>query len=423
MRNLIIVILTFAIMYCWADETIHLTAPEFMQSPYDQYSYNYLNVSTAGMGDCSVAKTGTTAAAIKNPACLNARYLTFYTELSFKYQSDEMAEYIETTDIGRGDGGDSEGQIKPGNQTYHQTMPIGIVGFAVPYSEKINFAFVFSIPQSIEYNAHMLKIAQQSEVRRTTFPSFSNLELSTGLSYEFSDQFAIGLNVLNNFYNIDQYRLEGTLEEIELSEHVLRFQPGVLLNFEKLSLGFTLKTPAKKNFEICDYDIYYQHIEDTTPELASTDLVYETKIPLTANFGVHYEGSTFSLSSEIEFENTSYQSKYYDDRFKFKIGANKDISFYSLKAGAIFVNKIFDGVYDIPYTIDGNDEAFVTRYYDIRVNNDDQLWLTAGTTIHLKVSDVYIAFMSDVMSEMRPTQVKLGMELRVKEFLDVLAGE
>lgn len=406
MKKVMIVLILLSLIVSFVSaKTIKMVAPEFMQSNFDAYSYNYINAKTTGMGNTGVATFGGIQYSLKNPASFKTENLSLYVEALFKVEADELAEYEEFEQDYNSRDDEFEYIVERGNQNYVSKIPFGIIGFGKKMAKNLNVGLSFSQANSITYDNFSRKTAgDNTQVIRE--PTYYNWQTALTTSYQIAD-FSLGLNIINNTYQFNEYRLEGSYEVKNFTENLIRFKPGIIYGKNNWSVGFSYLLPAEKQIDCTSDTIMFSYDSTSVKE----GLSFDTKLPSKLTTGFTYRYREYLFQTDLEYDFTSQQSSHFDDRIKYGIGLQKDMGAYRLRGGFLYSSGIFSGAFDNPYVYNSDAQQYYDKYI-IEVDKEKDFWLTAGAGWKTKYVDIDVSLMKDVIGNLKGFQATTGFTIK-----------
>lgn len=366
-------------------DTLSLSAPEYLNSFYDHYTRNYMSAWLAGKGNTGVASLGDGTFAIYNPASLDAQNTDIYFEAVSKMPIDEYITYY-----------DKDRRLIYTTENFESPKLLGTVGASFRLTDKSNLAFTYHLAQSLEYNAFMRDLATDEEIRR--YPTFLNHEFTSSYCYRFDNGLRLGMNLVMNYYYMDEYKLEGTYRNIEVTKTIFRLQPGIQYRTSRIAFGASYLFGAKTDFdcEAIDYK--------------------DTKIPSIMRAGVELKLNDVTTADlDFEYEKCSDMNSAFDDRLVIKGGIEKRFVNYMIRGGFISFPSVYSGYYYIPVANDNIspiDMDQIPRYG--HVDKIKQTYLTGGLTFFVgKYSKLNFGLVTGAFSDISNVELISGLSLNV----------
>jgi hypothetical protein len=389
-----------------ADDAFEYVAPDFFHAFYDVYSRNYINSYNMGYGGTGVGRVNSTYNMFLNPATLKAADFTFYGEV---FQKSSTQEYNEIN-----------------SKNYYNNGFTGMLAISKSFVEKLNIALSFSTPNSLKYEFIRIKeIEDGVPVKRD--PSINYYQTSLVSSYQVGN-FQLGLSANVFTYVFEDYRYiiprlgdksrneddYGEFDRIDFSENTFRPQVGAVYNLGKgRSIGASFMPKVEQEFVV--------QSEDKDIPLEE----YNTTIPAVFQVGVAAAKDDKIFQFDIEYEMTSQQSDMFDDRYRVKLGIEKDYGKNQIRFGISHSTSIFEGDYNMP-----DHSELVTERAEPGAGTggtaDDIDWLTNGTIMNQKQTivsfgstsrqrfgNVHFAVNRD-FSNAGTVQISLGFETNFK---------
>jgi len=380
MKFIILMIVASVAGFCIATP-LEYVAPEFMQSYYDAYSFNYLNAAASGRGNTSVGVVGEIQDAVANPASFQPNRSHSYLELIFKPPVAEMNE-LEFTE-----------------NNYHQYTPVGIVGIGLTPIKGNNLGLLYAIPRSLKY--HQYTRDTKSGKTITRYPALLEHQITLTYSRILFAKLTAGVNLSTHIYRNSNYRKYYNWDKLHTTNAALRIQPGLLWKSDLWSIGFSYKSKMTQSFDM------------------SLGEKYEVTIPDEYASGISLKLFRFTLFSDIEFIRCSSQSEKFDDKIRWKAGFEKQRGNVIWRLGYLDNPVVFEGQYAIPMSNNPSPDSNPLLDYG-KIGNTDQSFITAGFSWILGIADIHVALMKDFKGNSNMTQVYSGLSLDLGTFGGVL---
>jgi hypothetical protein len=369
-------------------------APDFLASFYDHYTVNLLNARSLGMGGTAVSMQGGIEYALVNPAAFRAGMFQLYLEGNVKASVKEMNSYA----LYEEDNNEAE------SQNLESGMPSGMFGFGFAPTPYLSLGTSFSLPQTVRYS--MLTRELKTGAFLDRFPTMNNYQTTFTVTGHY-EPVSIGLNVIYNYYTFRELRIIAQhFDRIIFEKGLLRFQPGIYYSNDHIAIGASYKFAAEEEIKMGNSEPYYH--------------IYDTHFPAVFETGISYNfRDDMIIALALEFEQTSKQYELFDDRLKMKIGFEKELENYNIRAGIISVPGIYTGGFGVPEDsiTEGEFEFYPLPYDHGIVAKTDQLLVTGGLTYFLPDVDVNLAFAKDVLQNMDLFQFVISMDIRLGEVI------
>ncbi len=365
-------------------------APDFLASFYDNYSNNYLNTRLLGMGSTAVAIRGGIENAIFNPAAMNSKSLQVYLEGGFKGNTTEISRFASYDNT----------YIHSQSQYYETPIPALLAGFSFSPYRNISLGYSFATPQTIKYNVFGRALKTGAFLDR--YPTMLNYQ-NTFSAAGHINNLSIGLNLIHNYYTFRDYRIEYSFDRVNFEESTIRYQPGIFYEHKYFTLGASYKTSVTQTIKVAN-----------SPQLVYAK--YETTFPPVLELGSSFNiGDDTIIAAAFEYEETSKQSKLFDDRIRTKIGIEKTLATFSIRGGLISVPDIYNGSMSLleDKSNPQADEFYKNEYDYFMIEKSNQLSLTGGLTFFTPKADFSIAFLKDLLNNADIFQLTVGVNIKL----------
>jgi len=368
-------------------DTLHFTAPQFLNSFYDHYTVNYLNAIAAGRGHTGAGLDGNIENSLQNPAAFSTDHSQFYFEIFLKPPIKEMTEGLE--------------------QNYQSVVPLGMLAYGYHPKKNLNVGFSYSTPQTIEY--YLLSIQLQTDDYYYLYPSYNLHRLTATCNYDWHN-LRVGLNLFNEIYHFKDITTWGTniFDRVDKTDYALRFEPGIYYKYDRFSAGAGYLAKTRHDFKF-----QYQ--------------TFKTTLPSQLNAGIGYTSETARLAADMDLVRCSEMSDQFKDRYIIKAGFEKDHHKYTFRGGFMSVPSVWHGVYELP-TYNANlawnpyqDEFPQTGV----IKSTGQSMVTGGFTWHSSPFDFTLSFIHDVQHNVNYTSVFGAMGINISKFTfkDIFPGD
>jgi hypothetical protein len=296
-----------------------LYAQNSTQSPYTRYGYGKLFDRASGyqrgMGGIGYGLRNSQMINTLNPASYsNVDSMTFMIDVGVMGQ---LAWFEET----------------PDKKSKKTNANLEYVAMQIPLSKALGMSFGFEPFSSVGYTYGRIDTLKEAQEVYQGTGGFT--KIYTGLSYQFSPSWSVGINVGylfgNIFYNRQAVPFSGyaTLWPDTLHSSSLIYEMGVqyILPLEKnrsLVLGAVFAPKIKLNSTFSKDSINQSLVQDKSYFHATKDSIFE--LPLTFGFGATYsEKDKFTIGADIQYEAWA-SAKYYNktdslsNRLKINLG-------------------------------------------------------------------------------------------------------
>ncbi|MCK9329149.1 MAG: hypothetical protein PHY08_01415 [Candidatus Cloacimonetes bacterium] len=358
-----------------------LNVPDLCNGVIDQYSRNYLNTSMVARGNTGIAITDRINVAIYNPAAFRSNESHFAFQFIVKDVADEFNTY--------------NTQARP-RKEYHSPFAVSFFGIGFNSYNDFHTGISYALTRSIEYNSFLRSLYGTGIV--DTYPTFKEHQFTITFAKKFGD-LSFGANgnvVLQTFYD---YRNEGKIDMIDLSEIKFIPQLGVLYEGGIVNVGASYKPKVKAKFR-------------------EKYISFETINPTTINSGITFNAQKgLKFSFDVDYVLYSETSDYFDDQISYKFGIQKKFNAFEFKVGFMHIPSVYEGKYTINNYIDTENDAFHPNFYDEILDeglfiDTTQNVLTFGTSINvLKNSILHLAYLTDISGNTDISQFSTSLEI------------
>ncbi len=380
-KALVIIFLMITFYLSLFADVPDLKVPELFNPIQDQYSKNYLNASMAARGNTGIAIPDGINSAIYNPAAFRSDENHFSFELLIKDVEKEFNTYNSTS--------------RP-RKEYHSPSALGFFGIGLSSYNNFHTGLSYSLVRSIEYNSFLRSLYGTGIV--DTYPSYNEHQFTLTFNKQLG-YLSVGLNNNIVIQSFTDYKNEGRVDKVDLSEAKYIPQVGILYEGNILSLGGSYKPKVKNTLQE-----KYISFDSVHPTTLSSGI---SLIPL----------QDIRFSFDMDYTRYSEVSDYFDDQVSLKFGLEKLYKAFNFKIGFMHLPSVYEGEY-LVYDYRGNDvSSFHPEFFNEIpqkgfYGDTTQNILTFGTTVNLfKTAKLSLAYLTDMSSNTNQTQFLCGLEI------------